>query len=67
MTAGKTEEEDLIPLNLRVYDIHTFTTYLNIRTIVALVRVEEGSVDITDVIFLIMGDPCHHQALGQSL
>ena len=65
MIAGKTEE-DMIPLNLRVYGIHTFNTYLNIRTIVALVRVEEGYVDIADVIFLIMRDPCHHEALGQS-
>ena len=64
MIAGKTEE-DLIPLNLRVYGIHTFNTYLNIRTIVALVRVK-GYVDIADVIFLIMGDACHHEALGQS-
>ena len=65
MIAGKTEE-NLIPLNLRMYGIHTFTTYLNIRTIVALVRVEEGYVDIAYVVFLIMGDPCHHEALGQS-
>ena len=66
MIAGKTEEEDLIPLNLRVYGIHTFIAYLNIRTIVALVRVEEGSVDIAYVIVLIVGDACHHEALGQS-
>ena len=65
MIAGKAEE-DLIPLNLRVYGIHTFTTYLNIRTIIALSRVEEGSVDIAYVFFFIMRDPCHHEALGQS-
>ena len=65
MIAGKTEE-DLIPLNLRVYGIHTFTTYLNIRTIVALVRAEESSVDTANLIFLIMGDPCNNEALGQS-
>ena len=65
MIASKTKE-DLIPFNLRVCGIHTSITYPNMRTIVALVRVGEGIVDIADVSVLIMGDPCPHEALEQS-
>ena len=65
MTAGKTKG-DLIPLSLRMYGIHTSITYLDMRTIVALVRVEEGSVGNADGSILIMGDPCHHKALERS-
>ena len=54
MIAGK-KKEDLISLNLRVYGIHTSTTNLNVGTIVALIRVEEGSVDNADVSILIKG------------
>ena len=65
MIAGTTKE-DLMPLNLRVYGIYTSTLYLNMRSIVALVRAEEDFVDIDDVSISIMGDSCRHAALGQS-
>ena len=49
-----------------MYGIHMPTTYLNIRRIISLVRVEEGSVDIVDMSILIIKDPCHHEAFEQS-